>query len=329
MAVFVKQASQWSFGEQASATAVATTKNKWPGAQNGEFVPPYPESAIEEIRGGNASLDPLQQYPKEAKLEGSFDIVVQHAWWFYWLLGSNVDTGSGPYTHTTTGSNTPRWATIHEVLGADDGTQIGRDWIGCLPKKGAFGCDLNSHLHLKADFGALSFDDTVSAQAITAGTQSPYLWSQAEWWFYEPGTTNPLTHDGASSMTTPTALEKWDCDLSMENDEIRGHRNTNAHLPLLYTKGSRKHKLTLGLVPTADRTLFKALVANRRRFDFVYQFTRGTNDTIRFTWSDCYALAARHSQPKEDVAIRVDIPIQPRKVAVTTVDSYSSLLAAA
>lgn len=320
----VKGSSQFSFGEQASAAAVAATKNKWPGAQHGELKFPFPEVGIEDIRGGNLSLDAIKQYVKESKFEGNFDVVVQHAWWFYWLLGANTDSGVNPYDHAIRGATTPVWATLHEALGMDDGTRLGIDWIGCLAKKASFGMTLNSHLTLKADYAALTFDDTVAAQTITETTQDPYLWSQGEWFFYNPGTTNALT-----GLTTPAALEKWDADVSYEIDEIRGHRTSNAERPLLYVKGSRRHNLNLGLVPAADRTLFQKLTKDRVKFDFVYKVTRSANDYIQWTWRDCYAKSTPHTHPKEDKAFRVDVPIQPRKLDIDVRDSYSTLLAAA
>lgn len=322
----VKGSSNWSFGAQADATTVAPTKNKWPGPQNGEQTFPDPELAIEQIRGGNLSLDALTQYLKESKLEGNFDVVIQHAWWFYWLLGGNTDSGVNPYDHAIRGATTPVWATLHEALGMDDGSRVGVDWIGCLPTKGSFGAQLNGHLNLKADYKALSFDPTVAAQTITETTQNPYLWSEGSWFFYNPGTTNALT-----GLTTPSALEKWDAEVSMELDEIRGHRSSNAHLPIGYVKGSRTHNLTLGLVPAADRTLWNVLTKDRTKFDFVYRFNRAgsANDYIQFTWKDCYAKAAKRPHPKEDKAFRVDLAVQPRRLDIDVRDSYATLIAAA
>lgn len=331
MVVYIDTGSLMSFGEQASPTAVAATKNKWLGAANGDLVFPVSETEVEEMRGNAGIADALRTFLKESKLEGSIDITLQHAWPLYWLLGGVAQTGSGPYTRTYTGNNQLLWATFHQILAKDDGSASdGIDWIGCVPKgQATFGCELGSALKFKSGYAALTFDDTVAAQTVSAVDREPYKWDGVEWWFYEPGTTNPLTIDGATSMTTPAALEKWEAQTGGELDEIRGQRNSNAHLPLRYTKMSRSHKLSLGLVPEADRTLFRALVKNRRKFDFVWKTTRGANDTIQITWRDCYANTAKMNRKTDEKALRVDVPIVPRKIEVQTVNSFSSLLAEA
>lgn len=326
MVVYHDAGSAFSFGEQASPSVVAATKNKWMGPASGEFVPPMSETEIEEIRGNAGTLDPVRLMPKVAKLEGSLDITVQHAWPFYWLLGAVASAGAGPYTRTYTGSNALLWATLHQILGKDDGSASdGIDWIGSVPSGSAtFGCAIGEALQFKTNFQSLTFDDTVAAQSVSAVDREPYKWDGVEWYIYEPGTTTPLT-----GLTTPAALEKWEGQTGGELDVIHGQRSSNAHLPVRYTKKSRSHKLSLGLVPEADRTLFRELVRNRSKFDFVVRHTRGADDYIELRYAECYANSAKHKRGSEDGALRVDVPCVPRKLTVTTVNSFSTLLAEA
>lgn len=322
MAIFLKQASRFSFGAETTVGTVAATKNKWLGIQGGECKFPFSDYEVREFRGGAGGRDALRLAVMQAKLEGRLNLVAQHAWPIYWFLGSVTDSGVGPYTHQIRGSNTRVGATLHQVLGLDDGTEIGIDWLGSLVD--AFGMSVEENGVLMYDIGYKSHtpDDTATPQTVTAVDRDPYLFDGVTFAFYNPGTTNALT-----GLTAPTALRKIAYTGKNNLREIRAHRNSNARFPLVIVQGKREHDLTLTVDP-ADFTLYRKLIRDRTKFDFAYRLTRGTNDYIDFLWKDCFALRGPHDFPEEDGEIPVEVAIKPRVLQVDVVDSFATLIAA-
>lgn len=325
MVEFLKQASRWGFGEQASRGAAAATKNKWLGTQAGDWIPPSPEFNIKDYRGGAGGRDAYQQQVLEGKLAGNLSLIVQHGYPFLWALGSetivagNGSNGAnvGAYIRQLRGGNTAKLVTLHQVLGDSAGAETAVDWIDCMIDKLTAKVEENAELVADIDYLAATFTDGPSPVSVAAQTTAPYLHNVATWGFLNTGSTL-ATHTGLTGITVPTALQKWDYTLTNNLREIRGHASANNYLPITIVQGSRKHELNLTIVP-ADKSVWNKLIRDRTTFDFYYRLTRGTNDFIEFRWKDCYTKKGPLPFPQEDQEIVQDYAIQPRTVEIDVV----------
>lgn len=327
MVEFLKQASRWGFGEQASRGSAAATKTKWLGTQHADWTPPSLENTIRDYRGGAGGRDAYQQQALEAKMAGNLSVVVQNAYAFLWALGSetivagNGTNGApnGSYIRQLRGGNTPKLVTLHQVLGDSAGAEYAIDWLDCMVDKLNVKVEENAELTSDIDYLAGGYADDATPVSVAAQTTAPYLWNTATWGILNTGSTL-ATHTNLTGLTQPTALQKWDYSLTNTLREIRGHRSTNGHLPITTVQGKRVHDLNATVVP-ADKTLWQKLVRDRTKFDLYYRLTRASNDFIEFRWLDCYTKKGPHGFPMEEQEIPVDLAIQPRVVEIDVIGS--------
>lgn len=326
MVEFIKQASRYGFGNQASRGTAAATKNKWLGTQNGEWKFPFPENAIKDHRGGAGGRDAYVQTVHEAKLAGSASVILQNAAAILWALGGETivaGTGAGvngapvgSFIRQLRGNSTPYLATLHQVLG-DGSSEVAIDWIDCLVDKMKLQVEENAELTGDFDYLTAKYDDAATPVSVTAQTTSPYLWNTATWGFLSPGS-SLLTHTNLPGLTQPEALTKWDYSLANTLREIRGHRSSSGELPITMVQGKRTHDLNVSVV-ASDKTLWQKLIRDRTKFDLYYRLTRASNDFIEIRWTDCYAKKGPLDFPADDQEIPTDLAIQPRTVEIDVI----------
>jgi hypothetical protein len=294
------------------------------GVVSQKAVHPSPRTTIGyRATGVGAAEVPAGEHWKQFfDLQGMYAVGLQNGIPIWAALGSS-STGAGPpYTHTiTAGTSLPSFTIYHERTGT------ATDWVtlftGCKVAGLTLSCsEEQKYLIGRMDWIAqkavdpnldgtnatLTNDPALPATATTA----PYKFSGMT------RTYNAVSIDGLVGMElqiipdlTPIRAHKWDSGTY-----------TGQWLYDLLEDARRKYKLVLQVTPDSD-DLWDSGVAQTLTDDFVFKWTKSTDDYIEITCTDCPITYPELQTPEVGDSLVDVYECEPRSVTVSVKDAIA------
>jgi hypothetical protein len=87
-----------------------------------------------------------------------------------------------------------------------------------------------------------------------------------------------------------------------------------------YIAGPRSYTLETTVIPDEETTFFDQLLTAVSNLTCIILYTRGSDDTLTITNSDCVLVTAPHDVP-EELEISVSLSLVPKTVSIAVVNS--------
>ena len=266
------------------------------------------------------------------KPEGTFSYSVRHGVPYYWALGSCTTSGTGPYTHTITGTNGPSLPTftVHQESKVSGGTSnIYMDTTGCTVQR------LETYIQQDNPLGMVHVLRYIGMRNIGAdATTNPAIDISSTTAPAFPTGTNdsPFYFDSSATLTwasTSYLTKLFSFYFSIENmlrpvythtTSTDNYGNNASKWPSSIVLQERRLAVVLTLLQT-DRTFLEDLL-NAAKKSLTVTVQRAVDDYITFTFESNQALITKNeiTQPKVgEVPLRI-VSIMPKSVTITVSD---------
>lgn len=339
--VYIRSVSSIGFGLETSTglpTGTAqlgtppTTLTKWMGWQDGDVKLPDPKFAVSSYPSTGQSAVYAQNRALTGELDGSWPIVVGHAYPYYLGMGTITEGGGGGpnYTHTYTHGKTLPTATVHRILGTDaSNTSNAINYVGGYMD--SIETTLDERAELKAVLGMKFLQPFAVNTAFAYATAQP-ITSDKSVNSYTSDMLTAFTIDGGDvSSNVPTGADnllfrsyKW----SLKNDLTpiypgRSGTNINGQFPAKYARGIAKNEITLGVWPE-DKPYYQYLVQAKNSFNLTLRLTRAVNDYIEYQHTGC-RITDPGSQFPTEADIGTELSMTCRTTTVVEVNQSATI----
>ncbi len=315
-----------------STIVAAATQTFYWGAIGQEAVHPSPTmELIYRATGLNKQeVEAGAVWKGKEVLNGAYGMVMLNAIPIWAVMGGHTDTGtvSGVYTHTivpaaTTGGAIellPSFTIQHELSGDSANWQVQFTGVKCQSL--TMLCSWETKMLMasidwlaqKSTKGTFESDNAPTLPPTSA--VEPYHFSNmTKLWDY--GDTDEVL-DG---------LIEWEFSINPDLDSVYaatwdGATYTGRNL-MQILEGTRKiYNLRMQYTPLSS-SIWEQLVVGENTKDMYFKFTRGTDDYIEVTFSDCMVLKHDLITPEIGEELLAEVLIEPRAILFTVKDKIN------
>jgi hypothetical protein len=152
-----------------------------------------------------------------------------------------------------------------------------------------------------------STKNTGNLSTITSSTTLPYVFDQATFTYF-------------GSVVARVKDFTWTVN---NNGKMPAYHDATSNAQLFakeYIAGPRSYTLETTVIPDEETTFFDQLLTAVSNLTCIILYTRGSNDTLTITNSDCVLVTAPHDVP-EELEISVSLSLVPKTVSIAVVNS--------
>jgi hypothetical protein len=257
------------------------------------------------------------------ELQGTYTLYMQNGILCELALGKSSTAGADPYTHTITpttdGTAIPSLTINHEREG--DATDEEYQFLGCKVNSLTLRQDLSAEI--PALIGIVNWMG-MKAQDGIALTTAPALPATANTDGYAALT---RTWDTGGDNLSIDGLQTIDIVIANGLAPVYAHSydggTYTGRWPFQILEAQRKtYRIALTMHQnTIERKIWDALIATGNTQDCVFKWTRGTNDYIQVTATDCQVLTHELKTPEVGELLIEEVIMEPRAMSIEVKDS--------
>lgn len=222
-------------------------------------------------------------------------------------MGTDVITGTDPYTHTIDGIETalPSYSMEANFL---DTTNLSVYTYGTIADSLTVSGGEEDMLTFSVGLMAQqSVKNTGALSTIAAATTAPYLFHEATFTYF--GSAVARVRDFSWTINNGGKMPAYHTD----DETVFGYE---------YIPGPRSYTLETTVIPD-DTTFFDQLKTAASNLTCTIKYVRGANDDVTITNSNCVLKEAPHDMP-EELEAPVSLVLEPRTAQVVLTDSVST-----
>jgi len=236
-----------------------------------------------DMKEGYSSMSQDRRYAKSAGKIAEFDVrfTIQNFQFLYLIMGGHSVTGTGPYTHTLTQSNT-LLSSSAELIADDLG--ISRKILGAKANNLEIRCAEGEEIKSTMGFKGMDYNKDATPQSAAELTTDPWMYDHA-------------------SIFTINSVSKIDVasDLTIKcNRNLNPRKTIGSNTPRFVKEGKRPWEISVDQYQ--DDTEIYDIVANETEFATQVKFVKSaSSDEMTMTFNQCRIFEPGQDLPGDDV----------------------------
>jgi len=285
----------WIFGEKPAVV------NNWFGVI--QPTEPTEKNNLIDIRGIGFDRNIALLMPGKKDVGATVEIFPQTAAMFEFVLGKKTGAGTvaDPYVYAET-ERIPSMTIVSVARGPANNAFV-REFLGCKVNEATISSREYEPLRVRMTMAIKDVQKGSTVPSVSTNTTNPFMFAQTK------VTMNDVDY----------IAKNW--NLTMRNGLIKDWHESGdgSRVPLHISEGERYYELS-GEITPSDTTLWD-LMNNATKFDTAtLLITRGANDKVTITLSECWLEDAPVRLPDSDV-VREKFTLRARSCSVSEVVS--------